>query len=310
MKVSVLFPESRDVRQVIELAQLSEEAGLHGMFLGAAFGFDTMMALSAAGPHTSRILLGTAVVPTWPRHPLVAAQQAATANSLCGGRFRLGMGPSHRPVMKMYGVDYDRPIRHVREYISIVKALLTEGKVDFDGELFRVKAFLDVEGGGHPPVLVAALHEQLCRTAGALADGVLPWLAPPSYVAEVVVPQVAKGAADAGRPAPPVIAEIPVILSTDVEEVRGIVRRELGMYLYMPFYTDVMARAGIPDAEGAARSGWTDAMIDALIPWGDEQAVEKTVQSYLDAGAQEVVLSPFGRDNATMVRVLGDVARA
>ena len=309
MKLSALFPESRDVTKVIELAQQCEEAGLHGMVLGSAFGFDTFMALAAAGPHTDRILLGTAVVPTWPRHPLVMAQQAATANALCGGRFRLGIGPSHKPVMGMYGVDYSRPIRHVREYLTVVKALLDEGNVSFKGELYRVKAYLDVEGGGRPPVFLAALHEQMCRTAGALADGVLPWLAPPAYVAEVIVPNVAKGAADAGRPAPPVIAEIPVVVSTDVAAVREIVRRELAMYLYMPFYVDVMARSGIPDTEGAAQNGWTDAMIDALVPWGDEDALAKAAQSYLDAGAAEVVFSPFGQDDATMIRVLGGIAK-
>jgi len=309
MRLSALFPESRDVTKVIELAQQCEEAGLHGLVLGAAFGFDTFMALAAAGPHTERIHLGTAVVPTWPRHPLVMAQQAATANALCGGRFRLGIGPSHRPVMGMYGVDYDRPIRHVREYLTVVKALLTDGNVAFKGEMYRVKAYLDVEGGGHPPVFLAALHEQMCRTAGALADGVLPWLAPPAYVAEVIIPNVAKGAAEAGRTAPPVIAEIPVVLSTDIEQVREIVRRELGMYLYMPFYVDVMQKAGIPDAENAGQSGWTDAMIDALIPWGDEAALATAAQGYLDAGAAEVVFSPFGQDDATMIRALGAVAR-
>ena len=309
MKLSALFPESRDVAKVIELAQECEEAGLHGIVLGSGFGFDPVMALAAAGPHTSRIHLATAVVPTWPRHPVVMAQQAATANALCGGRFRLGVGPSHRPVMGMYGVDYERPIRHVREYLTVLKALLSEGKVAFKGELYRVNAFLDVEGGGNPPVMLAALHEQMCRTAGALADGVLPWLAPAAYVAEVIVPNVAKGAADAGRPAPPVIAEIPVVVSTDLEQVREIVKRELAMYLYMPFYVDVLQRAGIPDAEGAAQSGWTDAMIDALIPWGDESALARAAQSYLDAGASEVVFSPFGQDEKTMIRVLGAVAR-
>src|SRR5207248_11015732 len=110
MKLSVIFPETRSVFRAAELAQRAEDAGLHGMFLGSAFGFDPMMALRYAGTQTSTLLLGTALVPAWPRHPVVMAQSAATANQMCGGRFRLGIGPSHKPVMKMYGVDFDRPI--------------------------------------------------------------------------------------------------------------------------------------------------------------------------------------------------------
>jgi F420-dependent oxidoreductase-like protein len=310
MKLSVLFPESRDVRNVVELAQRCEEAGLHGMFLGYGFGFDSIMALAMAGAQTSSITLGTAVVPTWPRHPIVMAQQAATANAIAGGRFRLGIGPSHVPVMKMYGVQYEKPIRHMREYLTVLKGLLHDGKVSHKGECYQVNGFLDVETPKPPPpVLVSALHEQLCRLAGGLADGVLPWLATPAYVADVIVPQVQQGAKDAGRDAPPpVIAEIPCILSTDVETVRETVRAELGMYLYMPFYVDMMVRAGVPGAADAMANGWSDAMIDALIPWGDEDRLAKAAQTYLDAGASEVVFSPFGGGD-TMLTVLGDIAR-
>ena len=112
MKLSVLFPETRSVDNVVALAQHSEQLGFHGMFLGTAFGIDPIMALAYAGTQTSRISLGVAVVPTWPRHPQVLAQQAATANAMCNGRFRLGIGPSHAPVMARLGIPFDRPISH------------------------------------------------------------------------------------------------------------------------------------------------------------------------------------------------------
>jgi alkanesulfonate monooxygenase SsuD/methylene tetrahydromethanopterin reductase-like flavin-dependent oxidoreductase (luciferase family) len=282
MKLSVIFAESRDVNQVVELAQGCEAAGISGMWLGTGFGFDPITALAIAGTQTSTITLGTSVVPTWPRHPLVMAQQAATANAASGGRFRLGIGPSHTPVMKMYGIDFDRPVGHVREYIQIVKALLTEGKVSFKGQRYKVNGFLDVEGGGSPPVMLAALHEQMCRTAGALAD--------------------------AGREAPPVIASVPCVLSTDRDEVVEIVNRELFVYPRMPFYADTLLQAGVPDADKAMTDGWTPAMIDAVIPWGDESQLAKAAQAYIDAGADEIVLSPFGGAD-TMWQVLGDIAR-
>ena len=107
-------------------------------WLGAAFGFDPVMALALAGDATTSIQLGAAVLPTWPRHPIVAAQQAATASSATGGRFRLGLGPSHAPVMAMYGIAFDRPISHLREYLEIVRALLADGQVTHQGERYQV----------------------------------------------------------------------------------------------------------------------------------------------------------------------------
>lgn len=308
MKLSAIFPETRDVHRVVELAARCEEAGLHGLWLGSAFGFDPVTALALAGPATTRLALGTSVVPTWPRHPLVMAQQAATAAAASGGRFRLGLGPSHVMVMQMYGIDYDRPVGHVREYLTIVKALLADGRVAFEGKRYRVHGFLDVAGAGTTPVMLSALHEQMCRVAGELADGVLPWLAPPSYVADAIVPRVREGAARAGREPPPVIASVPCVLSTDRDAVREIVHTDLGIYPRVPFYADMLARAGVPDAGDALAQGWTDAMIDAVVPWGDEHALAKAAQAYLDAGADEVVLSPFGEAERTL-EVLGDIAR-
>ena len=171
MKLSVLFPETRSIANVAALARRADDLGFHGMFLGSAFGFDPVMALALAGAQTQRLLLGTAVMPTWPRHPVVAAQQAATAAAACDGRFRFGVGPSHPPVMGMYGIEYDRPVGHVREWLEVVQALLHEGNVKFRGDRYRVTAFLDVEMPAVPPVMLGVLHPQLARVAGAHADG-------------------------------------------------------------------------------------------------------------------------------------------
>jgi F420-dependent oxidoreductase-like protein len=302
VKLSLLFPETRDPARVVELAQRCDALGVHGMWLGSAFGIDPIMALAAAGAATERLVVGTAVVPTWPRHPVVMAQQAATAHAMTGGRFRLGVGPSHVGVMGMYGIPFDRPIRHLDEYLTVLCTLLDEGRVSFTGEQYRVKAFLDVAGDGRPPVLLGALHEQVSRLAGRRADGVLPWLAPVSWVSDVVLPNVRKGAADAGREPPPVIAELPCVLSTDRSYVREVVQRDLAIYPKVPFYADVLARSGFPGSE------WNDAMMDAVVPWGDEDAIAGRVRAYLDAGCDEVALSPYGGDDTTL-EVLGDIAR-
>jgi len=316
MRLSVLFPETRSIRRVQERAILAEHLGFHAMYLGAAFGFDPVMALALAGGATERIALGTAVVPTWPRHPVLAAQQAATASAACGGRFRFGVGPSHPPVMSMYGIDDARPVGHLREWLTIVRALLHDGNVRFAGGHYRVNAFLDVDAPAPPPIMLGALHPQLSRLAGSLADGALSWLAPPAWIADVVGVNVRAGASSAGRPAPPVIAELPCYVSTDRAAVIEAARRDLAVYPMMPAYADVLAHVLGRDASDVTASGWTDDCTDAVVVWGDHDEVRARVQEHLDAGADEVVLSPYGcgRDPARnldeALEVLGELARS
>jgi F420-dependent oxidoreductase-like protein len=311
MRLSLLFPETRSLAAVRELAVESEAQGFCGMWLGSAFGFDPIMALALAGTATSSIELGVAVVPTWPRHPLVMAQQAATAGAACDGRFRLGIGPSHKPVMQMYGIELDRPIGHLREYLTIVRTLLAEGAVSHQGERFQVNGFLDVEGAGAPPVLLGVLREQTARLAGSHADGALCWLTPAAYLSDVIAPNLAAGATTSGRDRPPLVAELPCALATDRDLVHEMAARELGIYPRVPYYRAMFEAAGVP-LEG---KGWSDAMLDASVVHGDEDAIAKRVHELLDAGADEVALSPFGvgpdpaASQAECIRVLADIAK-
>ncbi len=317
MKLSLLYPETRSLAAVRDLAMATEEQGFHGLWLGAAFGFDPVMALALAGPATSRVSLGVAVIPTWPRHPVVAAQQAATANAACGGRFRLGVGPSHAPVMRMYGVDFDRPVSHCREYLDVTRALLASGLVDHQGERYHVQAFLDVEGAGigspatAPPVMLGVLRPQMARVAGGHSDGALCWLGPASYLNGVVLPAMVAGAADASRAVPPLVAELPCALTADRDAVHAMASTDLAIYPQMPFYRAMFEEAGV--ALDGRR--WSDAMLDAAVVWGDEHTLADRIRSLFDAGADEVVLSPFGvgadpvTSQADCVRVLSDLAR-
>jgi F420-dependent oxidoreductase-like protein len=316
MRLSLLFPETRSITAVESLARRADALGVHGMFLGAAFGFDPVMALALAGGATDHVLLGTAVVPTWPRHPVVAAQQAATANAACAGRFRFGVGPSHPPVMGMYGIAYDRPVGHLREWLTIVRALLHDGKVAHEGRHYRVSAFLDVETPGPPPLMLGVLHPQLARLAGALTDGALSWLLSPRWLQDVVVPNVRSGAAAAGRSAPPVVAELPCYVSGDRDAVLEAARRDLAIYPMMPAYADVLAHELGRDPAEIVGGGWLDEWTDAVVVWGDRDTVRARVVEYLDAGADEVVLSPYGcgdhpdRNLDEALEVLGDIARS
>ena len=312
MKLSLLFPETRSLTVVRDLAARTEEQGFTGIWLGSAFGFDPIMALALAGDATTTLELGVAVVPTWPRHPLVMAQQAATASAATGGRFRLGIGPSHAPVMRMYGIEFDRPISHVREYLAVVRALLADGQVSFAGERYQVTGFLDVADAPAPPVMLSVLRAQMARLAGGNADGALCWLTPARYVEEVVVPNVRAGAAERGRAAPPVLAELPCALSTDRDAVHAMAARDLAIYPQVPFYRAMFEAAGVPLAE----RGWSDEMIDASVVFGDEDGIAAAIRELFDAGAGEVVLSPFGvgddpeRSQQECIRVLSDIVRS
>lgn len=310
MRLSLLFPETRSLGAVRELAARSEEQGFTGLWLGSAFGFDPIMALALAGASTTTIELGVAVVPTWPRHPVVMAQQAATASAATSGRFRLGVGPSHAPVMRMYGLDFDRPISHLREYLDIVRSLLREGQVAHKGDRFRATAFLDVADAPAPPVLLGVLRAQMARLAGGHADGALCWLGPADHLRKVVAPNLAAGAAAAGRPTPPLIAELPCALTSDRDAVHAMAARELAIYPQMPFYRAVWEEAGITVGEG-----WSDEMVDASIVHGDEQTIADRLRGLFEAGADEVVLSPFGvgddpaRSQQDCIDVLSDLVR-
>lgn len=318
MKLSLLFPETRSLGAVRDLAVATEAQGFHGLWLGSAFGFDPVMALALAGPATERLALGVAVIPSWPRHPVVAAQQAATANAACAGRFRLGVGPSHVPVMGMYGIEVDRPVSHSREYLDVVRTLLHTGMVDHQGERFRVQAFLDVEGAGigsaetAPPVMLAVMREQMARVAGGHADGALCWLTPAPYLASVVAPAMDQGAAAAGRAArPALVAELPCALSTDRAAVHAMAAADLAVYPQMPYYRNMFEAAGV-ELDGRR---WSDAMLDAAVVWGDADRIGEQVAGLFAAGADEVVLSPFGvgddpgASQAECIAVLSALAR-
>lgn len=311
-RLSLLFPETRSVTAVQALAARTESLGFRGLFLGSAFGFDPIMALAAAGPGTDALLLGVAVVPTFPRHPVVMAQQAATASALTGGRFRLGVGPSHAPVMNMYGIDATRPLGHLDEYLTILRTLLHEGSVRHRGERYRVNAFLDVADAPPPPVLLSVLQPRTSRLAGRRADGALPWLAPVEHLAEVIVPNVAAGATEAGRATPPVVAELPCVLTTRRDVVRELAATELAVYPMMPNYRAMWEAAGVAVPE----QGWSDAMIDASIVWGDESTIAARIAEVFAAGAAEVVLSPFGTGDdpadaqATLIDLLAAIDRS
>jgi len=317
MKLSIVLPpETRSLARLRELLVRSERLGFHAALLGTGHHMDPLTAFAALGECTERILLTPAIVPSYTRHPIVLAMQALTTQAACGGRLRLGIGPGHASVIEQgYGLRFERLIRHTREYFAALRILLANGGGKFEGETIRFDWALDVEALP-VPLWLSSLGEQMCRTAGRCADGLLPWLAPPAYVAGTIVPEVSAGAQREGRPPPPIAMIMPCIHTTQRDEVRAGVHAYLDFYPRFEAYAALLRRAGVPDAEHALERGWTDPMIDAVVPHGDQQALARRFRAYFDAGVEELALLPVavGADpQASLERswdVLAEIARA
>ena len=201
---------------VVAQAASTERDGFAAYWAPNIFGHDAMTALAVAGIQVPRIELGTAVVPTFPRHPHAIAQQALTVAAASGNRFTLGIGLSHKIVIEnMLGLSYDKPVRHLREYLSVLMPLSRNEPANFDGEMYQVHAALSAKGAEGFSVVVAALGEQMLRVTAAMADGTLTWCTGPVTLANHIVPTITKAAEEFGRPAPRVIAALPVCVTDD-----------------------------------------------------------------------------------------------
>jgi F420-dependent oxidoreductase-like protein len=220
------------------------------------FSHDAIMTLAIIGRETQRIGLGTAVVPTYPRHPTAIAQQAITAGAASGGRFSLGIGLSHKLVIEdMLGMSYAKPARHMREYLSVLAPLLRGEAVDFGGEEYRVKLGLDVPDACTVPLIVAALGPKLLEIAGELADGTTTWMTGPKTLEEHIIPSISKAAHQAGRKPPTVVGGFPVALTANVDAAKEKIAKKLAMYGMLPSYRAMMEREGAEGPQDIAMLG-------------------------------------------------------
>lgn len=274
---------------VVQDAVAAEEAGF-----GAAWcnhfsrHMDSLTMLAVAAKATSRIELGVGVIPTYPRHPVALAQAAATVQELSGGRLVLGVGVSHRVVIEaMHGLDYSSQLGHLREYLTVLGRLLTDGYCSFKGEHYRVQAVIQFPGTSPVPLVVGAVGPAMCRLGGELADGLNTWMAGPRYIKEVVAPMAAEGADNAGRSSPRVVAGIPVALDSDQDRAREVAASTFAMYGMLPNYRRMLDRAGV------------DGPADVVIA-GDEETVRSGLQSFLEAGATDVWAVPFDTGSGTV----------
>jgi F420-dependent oxidoreductase-like protein len=274
-------------------------------------GLDALTLFAAAAVRTSQIRLGTSIIPTFPRHPLVAVQQVQVLAQLAPGRFRLGLGPSHRPTMEStFGFDFRAPLGHLREYVQIVKTLLHSGSVDFDGKYYhahgQIRSPVDV------PVMASALQRRSFEFCGEATDGAISWVCPGVYLRDVALPAMRAGAEKAGRPVPPLVAHAPICVHDKPDEIRAAAQQQLANYVRLPFYLRMFEAAGFPEA---AAGSWSDAMIEAVVLAGEESRVADRLHGMFALGATEVLVSPLmaGSDRAASVertlRLVAEVAK-
>ncbi|HYM16220.1 MAG TPA: TIGR03564 family F420-dependent LLM class oxidoreductase [Dehalococcoidia bacterium] len=280
-------PVAQHVQQVID----AEAAGFESAWFSNIFGTDPMTVIALAGARTAHIELGTAVVPTYLRHPFAMAQEAVTVQAATSGRFVLGIGLSHHVVVEnMWGLSYEHPARHMEEYLKVLLPLAREHKVGHAGDLYRTTATLAVPDAAPLPVIVAALAPRMLRLAGELADGTVTWMTGVRTIAAHVAPKINAAAEAAGRPRPRVAVCLPVAVTEEIAATREACARIFQIYGRLPNYRRMLDKEGV---EGPA---------DVAI-LGDEAAVERQLRDLAAAGATDFIagIVPAGADTAASI---------
>jgi len=290
------------VDKVVHQAKQAEAEGFTSLWYASLVTGDPLVAMAIAGRETSGIELGTAVLQTYPCHPMLQANRAASvADAMGRAGFTLGIGPSHQPLVEdVLGLSYDHPGRSTEEYVQILTAMLRGEDVDFDGADWSAHTAGRAVAPAHPvPVLVSALGPRLLRLAGEVADGTVLWMAPPRAIGEHVAPKVRAAAEAARRPAPRIVAGLPVAVHDDVAEAREAAAATSGMYAGMENYRRILELGGA-DSPAAA----------AIV--GDEAAVTRQLQGLLDAGATDIWAAtfPVGEDRRASLARTKDLLRS
>jgi len=289
---SSLIALGQPVRNIVDHAAAAEADGFATYWVAQLAVPDALTVLGLAGTATSTIELGTAVIATWMRHPLMLAAQALTVSELSEGRLILGIGLAHKSTIEdTLRIPFARPARHMQEYLDVLLPALHERRVDATGEIWS--GFVEGVGGPAdvpaPKVMLAAMGPRMMEMAGGRTDGNILWLAGPRTVETVIAPAMAKAAADAGRAPGRIVASVPVCVTDDPDSVRGMIAAVLEGYNDLPSYRGVM------DAEGAG--GPADVSIV-----GDEETVRAGIQAFADAGTTDFSALEFTLDETSVTR--------
>lgn len=264
------------IDDVVDTVKDLDARGFETAWMANIFSFDAISTLSIAGRESSKIRVGTAVTPTYPRHPTALAQQALTAAAATRNRFTLGIGLSHQMVIEnMLGLSYAKPARHMREYLNVLVPLLAGETANYAGEEYKVHGVaLDVPGADKVPLVIAALGPVMLKIAGEMTDGTTTWMVGPKTMEDHIVKTLSQAADGAGRPQPTVVGGLPVALTTNVDAAKEHISESLAIYGQLPSYRAML------DREGAA--GPADI---ALL--GDENFLRGQIDRFRDIGVTQ-----------------------
>lgn len=277
------------INALVQLGKDIEAAGLDHVWLANIFSYDAITALALIGRETERVRLGTAVTPTYPRHPTALAQQALTTAAATDSRFTLGIGLSHKVVIEdMFGLSYAAPAKHMREYLNVLMPLIRGETVSHNGEHYRVNGVtLDIPGVESLPVVVAALGPQMIKLTAELADGTNTWMVGPKTMEEHIIPSFNA----AGRNDPDIVAGMPIVLTTKIDEAKDAIAKQLTVYGQLPSYRAML------DREGAA--GPADLAIV-----GDENQLRGQIKRFEDMGVTDFNAAIMDVEDGAYARTL------
>jgi F420-dependent oxidoreductase-like protein len=288
-RVAGIHVQGQTLPETVDLIRRADRAGVASVWLTAGgLSADSLTTLAVAGSQTEQIRLGTSIAVTFSRHPIAMIQQAIAVEQTAPGRFRLGIGPSHRPVIEgTYGLAFERPLQHLREYTTILEQAFRNGQVDFEGKRFRMHA--RVPNAPAVPVYLAALRPASYALAGEIAEGAISWVSPSAFLRDVARPALLAGAAKrGGGAAPRLVGQAFGLVSDEEAAVRRLGRERLAGYTRLPFYQAMFAAAGHPEARDGAVS---DDLVEDLVLAGDETKVRQGIQRFFEAGVDELILS-------------------
>jgi len=283
----VANPLTASVEAIEEEVRFAAGAGIGTYWLPQVFGLDVMTVIPRLAAQAPQLHFATGVVAIYPRHPAVLAGQALTVSTLTSGRFTLGIGLMHKPVIEgMFGMSFDRPVRAMREYLDVLIPLLEQRPADASGEMFSFHGSLMLPPAPPCDIVIAALGPQMLRLCGSRAAGTVTWMTGPRTLREHVVPTITAAAEAAQRPAPRVVAAVPVLVTDDRDAGRRRVAGQLATYARMPSYRAMLDREGL------------DAPEDFVVI-GNEDDVRARLAEFGEAGASELglfVVAPAGEE--------------
>jgi F420-dependent oxidoreductase-like protein len=291
-----IFIAPRTIDEGVAEVRWAAQAGLSSAWVPQIFSFDALTLLAVIGREVDGIELGTSVIPTYPRHPIVLAGQALTTQEAIGGRLALGIGLSHQVVIEnMFGYSFERPARHMKEYLSALMPLLRDRAVAFEGETLKAAGRLQFGEIKPPQVLLAALAPRMLELAGSVADGTVTWMTGPKTIGGHITPSITAAAEKAGREEPRVVCALPIAVTDDVDDARERAGNAFSIYNGLPSYRAML------DREGA------DGPRDVAIV-GDEATVRGQIEDVFAQGATEFVGVPFVERDRTKA-LLSEIAR-